>query len=368
MEKKSREGFSDFKGSDYQVLNSMKDLVRVIDKDGVIIFANKSMINSMPINPIGVNCYLDYSEDFPKCLADRKYRLNSTIKEKRKINGVDYSITSSPVRNKDGEVVSTVEVFRDISKEVKTQIDLINANKDIKDEIIFAKHIQNKTLPSKGEHVGLDLDYRYISSRDLSGDIIDCIDIDERFVGIYIADVVGHGIAASILTMFIRQTMRYLVSRITDSRPKRVLKDLNTTFTELNLSVDKYFTIFYGLYDRKLKIFSYANAGHNGIPFLISNDKLEELKVTGHPISPMFEGIGFTQRDILLSSGDELIMYTDGITETRGFGNEFYGEERLKRDLMKVPDKRIEYVLSEVNSFRFLEQDDDIVLVSLKVL
>ena len=57
MEKKSREGVSDFKGSDYQVLNSMKDLVRVIDKDGVIIFANKSMINSMPINPIGVNCY-----------------------------------------------------------------------------------------------------------------------------------------------------------------------------------------------------------------------------------------------------------------------------------------------------------------------
>ena len=56
MEKKSREGFSDFKGSDYQVLNSMKDLVRVIDKDGVIIFANRSMINSMPINPIGVNC------------------------------------------------------------------------------------------------------------------------------------------------------------------------------------------------------------------------------------------------------------------------------------------------------------------------
>ena len=46
----------------------------------------------------------------------------------------------------------------------------------------------------------------------------------------------------------------------------------------------------------------------------------------------------------------------------------FYGEERLKRDLMKVPEKRIEYVLNEVNSFRFLEQDDDIVLVSLKVL
>ena len=49
-------------------------------------------------------------------------------------------------------------------------------------------------------------------------------------------------------------------------------------------------------------------------------------------------------------------------------GFEVNGEERLKRDLMKVPDRRIEYVLSELNSFRFLEQDDDIVLVSLKVL
>ncbi|WP_297812046.1 SpoIIE family protein phosphatase [uncultured Finegoldia sp.] len=368
MEKKSNDCVSCFDGSDFQVLNSMKDLVRVIDKDGVIVFANKSMIDSMPINPIGVNCYLDYSEDFPKCLADRKFRLNCTIKEKRKIKGIDYSITSSPVMNKNGEVVSTVEVFRDISREVKTQIDLINASKDIKDEIIFAKHIQNKTLPSKGEHVGLNLDYRYISSRDLSGDIIDCIDIDERFVGIYIADVVGHGIAASILTMFIRQTMRYLVSRITDSRPKRVLKDLNTSFSELNLAIDKYFTIFYGLYDKKLKIFSYANAGHNGIPLLITNSNMQELKVTGHPISPLFEGVEFKQRDILLSSGDEIIMYTDGITETRGFNNEFYGEERLKRDLMKVPSQRIDTVLTELESFRFLEQDDDIVMVSLKVL
>ncbi len=368
MDTKSEYNVEYLRESEFSVLNSMKDLVRVIDRNGVIVFANKSMIESMPINPVGVNCYLDYSDKFPKCLADRKYRLNSTIKEKKKINGIVYSITSSPVLNDNGEVEFTVEVFRDISKEVKTQIELINVNKDIKDEIIFAKHIQNKTLPTKGEHVGLDLDYKYISSRELSGDIIDCIDIDERFVGIYIADVVGHGIAASILTMFIRQTMRYLVSRVTDSRPKRVLMDLNSTFTELNLAMDKYFTIFYGLYDKKLKIFSYANAGHNGIPLLITNNKLQELKVTGHPISPLFEGVGFKQRDILLSSGDEIILYTDGITETRGFDNEFYGEDRLKMDLLKAPDTRIDFVLNAVNSFRFMEQDDDIVLVQLKVL
>ena len=143
---------------------------------------------------------------------------------------------------------------------------------------------------------------------------------------------------------------------------------MNTSFSELNLAIDKYFTIFYGLYDKKLKIFSYANAGHNGIPLLITNSNMQELKVTGHPISPLFEGVEFKQRDILLSSGDEIIMYTDGITETRGFNNEFYGEERLKRDLMKVPSQRIDTVLTELESFRFLEQDDDIVMVSLKVL
>ena len=70
----------------------------------------------------------------------------------------------------------------------------------------FAKHIQEKILPPKGVIDNLHIDYIYKPSEMLSGDIFDVFHIDEDHIGIYISDVSGHGVAAAMMTMFIRQT------------------------------------------------------------------------------------------------------------------------------------------------------------------
>ena len=126
------------------------------------------------------------------------------------IGGRHYSIKSSPVKDSNGEIYAAVEVFRDVTRERKLELDLINKNKKINKDLQFAKRIQEKILPRKGANDSLKLDYVYKPSEILSGDMFDMFNIDEDNVGIYISDVAGKGVAASMMTMFIRQSMRVM--------------------------------------------------------------------------------------------------------------------------------------------------------------
>lgn len=352
---------------DFTIIDSMQAMVRIVDKDGTIMFANKSMKDKIGLDPIGTSCWSLSDKNINQCLIDDDYGLAGTIRQRKEIAGNFYLITSSPIFGEDGKFLARVEVFNDITRELKIQEDLIKSNKSLEDEIKFAGKVQSAILPAKGAHVGLDLDYRYISSSDLSGDIIDCIDIDDRFVGAYVADVVGHGVAASMLTMFIRQTMRYLVTSVTDCRPKTVLKDLNKNFSQLDLCLGEYFTIFYVYYDRLLRKLTYANAGHNGIPIWIRGNDCQELYITGSPISPIFTGDDYEQKSIQLEAGDEIILYTDGVTETQNYEKNLYGMDRLKNSLTRNKKSRLDDVILDLDKFRFGEQDDDIALLQLKI-
>ncbi len=86
----------------------------------------------------------------------------------------------------------------------------------------------------------------------LSGDMFDVYYINEDNIGIYICDVVGHGVTASMMTMFVRQTMRAIKDDILS--PSTALKELHKRFVSLDLGSDKYFTIFYAIYILKIKV------------------------------------------------------------------------------------------------------------------
>ncbi len=113
----------------------------------------------------------------------------------------------------------------------------------------------------------------------LSGDMFDIYFIDEENIGIYICDVVGHGVTASMMTMFVRQTMRAIKDDILS--PSAALTELHKRFVTLNLGADKYFTIFYGIYNIKNKQLKYSNAGHNCIPIRFNTDQVTLLKTKG---------------------------------------------------------------------------------------
>lgn len=355
-----------------QVLESMDDWVRVIDVNGRIIFLNKAMKESCNVNSSVISCSFDEDMTFGDSVIPRSVSF-ITLLTKKTYNqevifmGKEYSVKSSPVIDEDGEVAAAVEVFRDISSEIHIRRELFNANKAMSDDIKFARSIQRQLLPEKGRVGDLEIDYYYKPSEQLSGDLFDIIRIDQDKVGIYICDVVGKGVGASILTMFIKQTMQAIISELGGANPSTTLYELRARFGEMKLEENLYFTMMYGVYSKKDRTFSYSNAGHNCSPILKLEDNYKVLEITGVPICDIFKEMTYKEDVVRLEKGDQLIFYTDGFTESMSYEREEFGHERFVEAIM-MPGDIIENVVTKVNRFSWGEVFDDMAIMVATVV
>ena len=352
----------------YHVLEGMADWVRVVDRDGTIIYANKTMKESLGQNLIGMKCYQVNGRDKPCkfCITDRSIETGETVQKEEKINGKYFSVKSSPVTNSEGQIFAAVEVFRDVTRERKLELELIEKNKKMRKDLLFAKKIQEKILPSNESLENIKIDYLYKPSEMLSGDMFDVFIIDEENIGIYISDVAGHGVSASMMTMFIRQTMRSIKDDILN--PSVAISELHRRFCSLNLEVDKYFTIFYGIFNKKNYTFSYANAGHNCIPIKYNEQGMEFLKVKGYPVSPLFDEVFYEEKVIQLKKGDNILFYTDGITESKDKTGKQFGEEGVIEAIKNNNNNILNEIDENVIKYSWGEQEDDFALVLMEII
>lgn len=353
---------------DYQVLESMVDWVRVVDTNDTIIYANKAMKDSLGESIVGMKCYNTHCRDKKCgfCISARSMQTGETMQKEEVINGVHYSIKSSPVYDGDGNIRAAVEVFRDVTRERKLERELIERNKKMNKDLKFAKKIQEKILPKRGNFENVRIDYLYKPSDMLSGDMFDVFIIDRDNLGIYISDVAGHGIAASIMTMFIRQTMRAIKDDVLS--PSLALSELHRRFSMLGLESDKYFTIFYGVYNRRTKQFKFANAGHNCFPIKFNNKDIEILEMKGFPIALLFDELTFKEKRIELVKGDKIILYTDGITEAKDHNNKEFGVKGVIDTIKNSPDDILKQIENRFIYHSWGEQDDDYALLLMEVI
>ena len=353
---------------DYPILDGMVDWVRVIDRDGNIIYANKAMQKAFGEHIIGSKCYqlLCNEKRCDFCIGNRTLLTGEVLQKEEVIKGKYYSVKSSPIKNSEGNIVASVEVFRDVTRERRLELELVNKNAKMINDLEFAKRIQERILPKKGFVENIKIDYIYKASGVLSGDMFDIFYIDDENIGIYISDVVGHGIAASMMTMFIRQTMRAIKDDILS--PSVVLTELHRRFTILGLEADKYFTIFYGVYNKNNHTFKFANAGHNCAPIKYNDDYLELLEMKGYPITLLFDEIEYEEKYVKLNKHDKILFYTDGITEAKDYqGNEF-GVEGVIDIINKNPNDLLAEIDNKIISHNWGEQKDDFALVLMEVL
>lgn len=352
----------------YHVLESMADWVRVVDKDKNIIYANKAIKNALGQDLVGVKCYNADSKDRACnfCITERTISTGEIVQKEDIIQGKNFSIKSSPVINREGEIIAAVEVFRDVTRERRLELELIRKNKRMIRDLTVARKIQEKLLPTVGTRYNLDIDYIYSPSEMLSGDIFDIFSVDEDHLGVYIADVSGHGVSASMMTMFIRQSMRSIKDEILS--PSQALKKVQSEFYKLKLEVDSYFTIFYGVFNKNSYEFTYSNAGHNCLPIVYNNQgKIDLLELKGYPILSLFEKVDYEEKSVRLKKDDMLLLYTDGITEVRDKdGNEF-GTEGVVDLIKNNTEISISEIEDNIIHFSWGELEDDIAIVRLIV-
>lgn len=314
-----------------EIIDGMFDWVRVLDRDDNVIYMNNAMSEGLGNSKTGIKCYEAVGKTKPcdTCVSRKVVFDGKTHEKEECIGNRIFSVMSSPVKNEAGEIVAIVEVLRDTTQIKKLQEEILKQNNKLTDELSMARKLQCSLLPKELPDDKIGFSFIYKPCEAIGGDFLDIFKIDGNHVGIYIADVSGHGVPASMLTIFLRSALdKKLLS------PSSALKELYKEFNNSSFDESLYITIFYAILDLEDKTMSYSNAGHNVSPIIFGKNRFETLWLPGIPISSWMDDPVYKDASVRLQSGDRLFFCSDGIIEMKNALNEQFGEERMLKLLM----------------------------------
>jgi phosphoserine phosphatase RsbU/P len=184
------------------------------------------------------------------------------------------------------------------------------------------------------EAEGWEIANDYRPARQIGGDFFDVFPLLDparpRHLGIVIADVSGKGIAAALLMAFVRPIIRAALDRSGD--PVAALERTNKILVE-ERRTGLFLTVLCGVLDLETGAFTFANAGHEP-PLLASPMGTEPVWVEGGgPLVGMFDHLGLTEQRLEIRRGEQLVLFTDGITDAASPTGERFGYERLRSSI-----------------------------------
>jgi serine phosphatase RsbU (regulator of sigma subunit) len=198
----------------------------------------------------------------------------------------------------------------------------------------------------------------------LGGDYYDFAHPDGRHLGMLIADASGHSIPAALVAIMTR--LAFTEASRDSFRPSAVLSALNEQLQ--GLADERYVSAFYGIYDRVLQRFTYANAGHPPpLHFDARTGTCRRLDAAGFLLG-IVPNAEYAEQHISLTTGDRLCLYTDGVTESRNAAGTLYGIERLEAAFAATgrggPEAGIRRLVDALECFRSdRPATDDLTLV-----
>jgi serine phosphatase RsbU (regulator of sigma subunit) len=237
-------------------------------------------------------------------------------------------------------------------------------------DLILASQVQRRVLPKPIVCSNLELAAAMQPAQLLGGDYYDFYKISEEVVDVVIADVSGHGAAASLLMPSLAVALR-LRARELDG-PAAIIKDLDGVFRQIT-NAATFVTMFYARFDQTRKTLQYANGGHNP-PILVRPKTGETLLLNaGGPILGILPQAQFSNTVVTLDSGDILTLFTDGVTEQENEAGDDFSIDRLEevvRSKETEPAAALVTQISKAVSAFAGEnpQVDDLTVVVVKVL
>jgi len=241
----------------------------------------------------------------------------------------------------------------------------------LEQELEIARELQQSFLPHPlPPHEAFAIDGLMETAKEVGGDFYDYFLIDDRHLGIAVADVSGKGVPAALF-MAITRTLVKATALFTSS-PAASVTQVNQFMAADNDQM-MFVTLFYGILDCETGVFTYTNCGHNP-PYVIHRKRggLTPLARTGDPALAVVEDHVYRDASITLEPGDTVFMFTDGVTEAFDIDGEAYGEDRLEKLLeaqaSATPvDGLGRAVLASLRDFeRGADQADDITCLTLR--
>jgi len=262
--------------------------------------------------------------------------------------------------------VQTHLVLRGIREQLAQQLLAIQK------ELETARLIQQSILPESVPQIdGLDIAARYVPMTSVAGDFYDFIVVDNKHVGILVADVSGHGMPAALIASMLKIALAAEVDHAAD--PAKVLDGLNKALC--GKFQHHYVTAAYVFLDMEKRKLTYAGAGHP--PLLLfggSSDGVRDIAENGLFLGK-FDFAAFTSVEVSLAAGDFGLLYTDGVSETNSPDQVEFGSERFRQFLASErspsADQLADRLLKELSEWSARGEgedlDDDLTLVAFHV-
>jgi serine phosphatase RsbU (regulator of sigma subunit)/catechol 2,3-dioxygenase-like lactoylglutathione lyase family enzyme len=257
------------------------------------------------------------------------------------------------------------EVSQQLEEQRKAAAERLEAERRVAQEIEIARQVQARLFPQSLPRLST-LVYAGVcqQARRVGGDYYDFLNLGQEQLGLVIGDIAGKGIAAALLMANLQANVRSQCAIALD-QPQQFLESLNQLFFA-NTNESAYATLFFAGYDDRTRRLRYANCGHLPALLLRRSEIVERLDSTATVLG-LFQDWSCSIGECQLSSGDTLVLYTDGVTESFNDRGEEFGEQRLTESLRRYrerpPDVLLASVLDEVQQFGGSEQQDDITLI-----
>ncbi len=231
-----------------------------------------------------------------------------------------------------------------------------------------AKRIQGALLrPVPADDYGLDVAARYLSAREVCGDLYDFLRYGPQQLGIALGDVSGKGTAAALYGAVSIGIMRSLAPQ--KLQPAEMLRQMNQLVGERRIE-GRFMTACFATWQKGRQKLRVANAGQSQ-PLLYKDGRCDRIELTGFPLG-IFEDVTYDEWGVTLETGDILVFHSDGIAETYNSEGQLFGNERLQKLIEQHHEisaaEMADRVLNEVDWFsQSAPLSDDRTLVVMKV-
>ena len=262
--------------------------------------------------------------------------------------------------------VQTHLVLRAIRQQLAQQLLVIQK------ELETARQIQQSILPESAPRMaGLDIAARYIPMAAVAGDFYDFIVLDDKRIGILVADVSGHGMPAALIASMLKIALAAQAHHAAD--PASVLHGLNQALC--GKFQHHYVTAAYAFVDLEKRSLTYAGAGHP--PMLLwsgTSAGVRDISENGLFLGK-FDFATYSSVEVPLLPGDWGLLYTDGISETTNAADVEFGTGRFREFLAtgkstsadQLADRLLEELWHWSEHRQGEDLNDDITMVAIHV-
>jgi serine phosphatase RsbU (regulator of sigma subunit)/anti-sigma regulatory factor (Ser/Thr protein kinase) len=265
-----------------------------------------------------------------------------------------------------------------VAQLVRQQQAEAQARERLEQELRVARLIQQTLLPKELPALdGWQVAAYYQPARAVGGDFYDFIDLADGRMALVVGDVTDKGVPAALVMATTRSILRSVAAQYDE--PGQVLERANNLLVP-DIPRNMFVTCLYAILDPATGRMVFANAGHD-LPYRHGAGGVDELRATGMPLG-LLPGMGYEQKEVVLSPGDRVLFYSDGLVEAHAPDGQMFGFPRL-RGLVgagasaKVPaDARdegsqhalVKFLLDELAGFTGpdWEQEDDVTLMILE--